>query len=746
MTLRNHTKDTMVSSGRITVERAEDVIPDTATLVAHGISCDLEQARDLLVIISRIFARGDSKDRNYVYNGMSLIVPGVTAEIRTDDEHLLALAPPLEVKIPVGTTALKRIGLEAADVGELWGRRLASMRAAFPLGMMTTVLPPSAWPHLVQFLNGGPAEAQTRLGEAIRQRAREGMKVGGLKHRIQAAWIVMGCATEVRADVEASNERRRRAGRAELTLSPSLDPWTWIPVAPTKGELVNMGASTDKRDTSAVPVPAIREALKRLAREAEWGKWPPESWPPLRNWRALKRFVTLVLLVTASPRIDHLRLFDVDDFAWHRFHDGIESWGLRFRGEAMKKRDAGNVYWKRLPPEVGEIVHSWIVCSGRELGQSGAPLLTSHVPHTPGAPGKRYVNGSLSPFISGNPPSRNTGYPFGSVPLIRFDDQQWKGYQSHRYRSFVIQHVESLVHAWKIENPSNVLSGVETKVFGEMLLDHATDDVGYRDFDFKPRYEQIVGLGIELIWNSVWGEGAARKGIDLDRMADALGNLNLLRAKAGGLQNDLDQREQRKYELRAQKNTLFERARRAKGEAREDLRFELDAVQSGIDDLNDEIASMLRNQVASMREVEIAQAELRDAQHVHVALPDDFSEDAYQERLAVLLGDGPQQSHFVPAPMSEELASSDVAELCDVHAQTIWRWRTGKARMPNPRPFAPEDWVKHDEKDYRLPVSAINIRAIPATDPEAALAAVRRKRAALGFNKRTARRRSVSAV
>src|SRR5262249_28913625 len=86
------------------------------------------------------------------------------------------------------------------------------------------------------------------------------------------------------------------------------------------------------------------------------------------------------------------------------------------------------------------------------------------------------------------------------------------------------------------------------------------------------------------------------------------------------------------------------------------------------------------------------------------------------------------------APMADQLTVGDIAELFGVSEMTARRWRAAKS---NP-PIDPAAWIKVNAKDWRFPVSARDARArarIPASDPQAALDSVRRKRAALGFGR-----------
>jgi hypothetical protein len=708
-------------------------IPNSETLARFGIDCEESVARDLLVILSRVFAYGDSKMRTAVYQGSRLITMSVASEVMTDDEVLPALLPPLAVALPQGTTALNRLDNDHVDVTREWERRTPAIMAAFPLETMTVVLPAPAWIYLARFLECGPAEAQLRLNEAIKVRATE-ITAKSLRTGITCTWLIMRIIHELAQGVRANNQLRGETGRPLLTVSAALEKWTWLPTAPSDRSLIKLGASTEGWDTSAVPVSAIRQALKSSAREAEWGKWEPSHWPAAARWRALKRLVTLVLLTTVSPRVDHLRMFDVDDFAWRQFDDGEEAWGLRFRGELMKMRDGTSVYWKKLPMEAGEIIRAWISCSGRSLGQENEPLLTARRP-IEGRPAKRYAYRSIIRFISGshNPTGPSLGYPSGTRPLIAIGNSDWDGYASHRYRSFATQHVESLIHVWRLQNPGHPLSGVEPKMFAELMLDHGTRDMGYRDFTYGPRLEQILAVGISLVWESIWGDGATRKGIDVQRVADARESLEMKQAEAHALQHDIERHEQTKEEIKSKKSALIAKALKARGETREDLRFKADILRDNLDDLNDELTRALRHQVELTKRLDAAMTDLEQATTVEVALPDDLPEDVYQQQLAVALGAKSLVTPEWSPSMSDELTPHDLAGLFGVDVQTIWRWRTGRGRLPNPRPFEVEDWVEYHGKDHRLPVVAVRVGAIPAADPDAALAAVRRKRAVLGF-------------
>ncbi len=86
----------------------------------------------------------------------------------------------------------------------------------------------------------------------------------------------------------------------------------------------------------------------------------------------------------------------------------------------------------------------------------------------------------------------------------------------------------------------------------------------------------------------------------------------------------------------------------------------------------------------------------------------------------------------VKRAISQDLS---VADLFGVTEMTARRWRKGLFSPP----INPDAWLKVTEKEWRLPVSALDARAmsrIPADDPAAVLGAIRRRRAVLGLGNR----------
>lgn len=716
------------------VLHAEVAIPDASVLREHGIVSGVDEARLILVMASQLLAYGQSKARNALYQSMCLIHQAMACEVVRDDGVLPGVLPARTSSgVSQGVTAIRRAGVTHHEIMSVWERRPDMLMSCFPLAIMCEFLAPSAWPYFGAFIATGPADAGRRLREAVKSSVERGLKDRTIRSQSTAAWLLMRLLKEFAERFQAENDGRARRGEALLAVPPGLDAWTWRPPPITHVSVIKMGASTKKRDTSAVPLDKIRIGLRKRAAEAAWGRWEPEAWPLNKRWRALKRLVTLALLSSVSPRIDHLRMLDVDDFAWHRFEDGNEAWGLRMRGEIMKLRNAGDVYWIKLPPDLAAIIHAWIVCSGREIGQEGAPLLIARKVQ-PGQPGDRYVtDSSLSGFITGG--EGGTGRIQAIIPFD--DDDRWHGYQAHRFRSTVIQQVDGVMYVWRLQNVTHPLARVREGVFAELLVDHKDDDMGYRDHSYRVRREQIVALAAELHWNSIWGDGARRHGLDTEAIRSARERVEITEAAISALNHEIAELEVEKAATKRRKDELLKKSRDLKREAREDAIFELDALRDRIDDLSDQINDRFRRQLNLKDQLLVNRASFDAATHNEIILPDDLPDDAYEKELAAALGTTRlEPTQELELPLADELTQDDVAELLDAHRQTIWRWRTGRSKLPSPRPFDPEAWIEYDGKDFRLPVYALNLAAIAAPDPVAALVTTRRNRVALGFNKR----------
>jgi hypothetical protein len=356
--------------------------------------------------------------------------------------------------------------------------------------------------HIAWFIGIGPIRAEERLDAGLDEVTTEIISSGRTVHhatlgvRIYGAWLLM--------------EILKGLQKAYPELHPSLPLWTWVPERPSAADLRAKGASSKDKDVSAVPDRLVRQWLLAYAKASEWDRWTPDEWPLGRHYRALKKLLLLALLATVCPRPDALRRLDVTDFELiHIFEDGSMGPGLCFRSEALKGlKSEAEEYWKKLPDSLGAIIHAWIVCSGRTIGQAGEPLLITNLPKRQGDPGKRYAPSGMQTLINGTKVIRPL-VPFGAM-------RAGQGYAAGRYRHFVVDNVEQLVWKLKVTNPAHPLAHVALEVFGEALLGHANRDMTYRDLRTKRKREQITALGINLGWWSLWDDSVVANGRDAE--------------------------------------------------------------------------------------------------------------------------------------------------------------------------------------------------------------------------------------
>jgi transcriptional regulator with XRE-family HTH domain len=710
---------------------AEQELPNEKAGRSAGIGLGLEQARLVLMLWSRVIAHGEAKRRNIPYGAATAIERVVSTTVPVGVGDLLGplVSGEATCVVPTGGTAMRRLGIDSAAISSLWGDSPTFATSCLPLSWVLAFLPAPAWGYVAALIECRSGEVLPRVHEALKQHGKQAGSPS-LKADLDNIWVVFEQLVTLRTELRAADEARASTSATRLFRSHALEAWTAVPPRPKQREVESMGrGGRGRRDVSAVPLEAVRHALKYHARKANWGKWRPESWPYNCCWTALKRLLTLCLLLSVCPRVDHLRLLDVDDFdPAHTFEDGSVGPGLRFRRRMMKGGGRSNdAYWKRLPDVVAAILTAWIICSGRKVGQANAPLIISKRTTAAGEEGKRYSgNDSMSVFVGG-PKSR---------PLIPLPGQARKGYTAHRFRRTVMQTIERLYLAWKLANPSHPLAAYDGKVFGELAIDHHVEDMGYRDFTDRKRLEEIQALAIELNWAEFWGDGLQRRGLDPEAIINAREHVVLLEAELQRIEHELT-------ELEVQEVEVLRLAGTARAE-REQLHALLRSQAIG-----GEIRQKLRRELKMKDELIAAKAKLEEARTTKVVLPEDIDGE-YERKLAEALAEteGGERSErqLVPATrMADELTVADLAELFGVAEMTIRRWRAGQS---NP-PLDPETWLKVNAKDWRYPVAAIDARAlsrIPADDPQATVDAIRRKRAALGFAKRKSGTNAVAAA
>jgi hypothetical protein len=701
-------------------------LPDESVLHREGISLSLEMARLVALLWSRVFWHGDSRSRDSGYNGCFLLERVVTVRV---PDGLGGNLPPLlaasgvRPQVPTGATALKQIGIESVAISQLRADSPTFATSCLPLPVLLAGLPAPAWAYVAALISCDPdRDLLPRVHEALRE---YGRSVGDarLGTCVQGLWLFLRHLCDLRRELAAEQTARTAEGREPLVMAGEVERWVVVPRRPTKPELAAYGQGGTRQDRSAVPLSALSTALKRAVRDAGWGRWEPSEWSLNRSWLALKRLAVMCVLCTVCPRVTHLVLLDVDDFAPdHVFEDGSCGPGVRFRRSLMKGGGSRtDAYWKRVPDFVGAVLTAWIICSGRSIGQADAPLFITRKVTSPGEQGRRYSsNVTMRMFITG------TAQP-GSQRLIPWLAHA-RGYTPHRFRNMMTQLVERLFAAWKVENPGHHLASYSPHDVAEIAVDHKVSDLGYRDYKSRKRVEELLALAIELVWNEVWGDGLQPRGLDPEAIGKAHDAVVLIEA-------ELQLLDQQLHELEAQDIAALKGSQTAAGED-----AQLKALLAS-QTLNGEIRMKLRRQMKLKDDLIAVRAARERAMTVPVVLPADLDGADHERRLAEVLArvNGRERPTLIASePLADELTTSDIADLYQVNGVHVRRWRRGEH---NP-PLDHSQWLKYSEKDWRYPVAAIDGRArarIPAADPQAALETVRRNRAAVGYGKARAK-------
>lgn len=726
-----HAADTPVpareDSAPFTLEKrhAEQELPSTEVARSHGIEVDLTAARVILCVASRLLVEGYANERTQIERAMRTIALAVSLPIEDLDGDIVPprLPPPPSGLTPTGKAARKRLGIRSIELNDAFARGHSHAASCLPLECVLEFLPAPAWSYLAAFISCGPQESRVRIAAAADYRGGH-MSFKGLDTQLDAVQALMRCLVRLHDDHAESDALRQAAGKTSRKMPELLHPWSALPRKLTPAEVRAKAKGTVKRDTTALPFEAVSEGVKDAAREAGWGRWDPSDWPQFKNWRALKRFVMLVLLAAIGLRREHLANLEIGDFRLeHRFRDGHVASALVLRGECyMKGRRNGYVFAIELPPTIVRILVAWTRCNGWALGESEGPLFPSKKP-LPGRIGSPH--GDIGGFIAGRAGRANG---LGSQrALIRLPGERYLGYQAHRYRSTLKQGVDRLAHSWRLENPGHKLSTYADEVLAECLLDHTRQDLGYLDIrraDGEPtaRFEELASHALRLWWSEIWGDGPyLRRGIDPDAIEAAHDRVEILKAEIRLVEADRTRQREDGERLRKRVATT-----RRGEEAKLLLEMHLLIEEQG------DAASRLTKLWRSLAE---AEEELRLALSTEVPLPEHVGDEEYGARLDQILAQIRGEAVSNPeldesSPLADELLVRDVAELYAVTTQHVGRWRRG---LSNP-PLSPAGWIEYGPHDFRFPVGLIDhnaVRRIPHAEPLKRLEEVRRGRAAV---------------
>src|SRR5215475_270596 len=197
----------------------EDELPDQAAVEAAGVELPLAEARLVLMLASRVMCHGRSKDRGALYVAGRFIYLIVSARVvQPAGESLEPLIGDAEPpRIPDGRTALRRLGLDSADISALWDESATFPTSCLPLACVLAFLPAEAWSAVAAFVDCSADELTPRIDEGLR---RHGQQAGPapLRNAVTRLSLVMRTLVGLRRELRAENESRAKRNRPLLDL------------------------------------------------------------------------------------------------------------------------------------------------------------------------------------------------------------------------------------------------------------------------------------------------------------------------------------------------------------------------------------------------------------------------------------------------------------------------------------------------------------------------------------------------
>lgn len=685
--------------------RARTLFPTLEAVHAAGISgITLEESRIVAAVLSRFIASGTSKTRGKVGIMLGLLVPACRVELVRDGELHAAALPDLPTgPLASGATPFNQLGIDHLVMTEYWtitARRADD--ACMPLAWLLAFVPAPFWEAVATLIRWGPYEAGVRAEEAVivlartpirqgNRRRPEGSSIskGTLENRVDYLWSFMDAIIDLQATVRAS---------ANPSLSLVLLE-SWVK-RPTRVDVEACGAREARIDTAGPPIEECSRNLHRLY--AEW-----QNALPNRRYRKLRKLLLQALLPLLGPRLDALRMLDVDDYLPnHLGADGIRSPILRIY--PGKTRDLDEAYLLPLPEELAEWIEAWIVLTGRAIGQEGTPLWPSRQPK-PGKPIKRISEGGLRTSIAGRKGSN--GRPDQVALLPRGEDPCF-GFNPHAFRHTAYQAAKRagkrVIDANRTEFGHDDPEDFARAVCGHSLMQ------SLRDHYLDHHQLRLARAAIAYAWDELW-RGGKRHGLDPRAILQHKNEVTVLTATADDLRARL-------ASLHRQQETLAASSATLSGDA-----LNTALIESNRNASETQMVLLDLNRVLEQQQA--AEGRLAESLTTEVALSDDLTDEEHARMLSVALA----TEHEFEAEdemLADELHVVDLAELFGTRAQTINAWkRTGFPRG-RPAPWDPASWVVHGPRNKRLPVSALDLSLLTATQRQR-LSEIRRRRAIL---------------
>jgi integrase len=491
-------------------------LPDLTAVRAVGIDLDLESARVVLAIISRLVAAGRSSTRAQIHATMSLLVTVCRQDTHRYGEAPLPNLP--TIGWPMGTTAFERLGITNLELEEYWlDARMGWEDACLPLRWALGFMPAAIWPAIALFANWGPDEAFVRLEAAIKTLARQPARRGGrrkpagtpladttINNRITGIRQLMNVLIDLRTRVAASPN-------PALTMTP-LAKWTH---KPPRIEAADYGAKASGQDNSGPPIADATRRLAELSAAVDMAE-------PQDSYRCTRGRLLLVLLLLLGVRANALRATRVSDYLpEHVFADGERGPALRLFPKKRWRHDQPLIL--PLPPMVARWVEEWIACAERHHGEPQTFLFPGR------KPGHPLTQPGFYNVIAGSKQGMHALIPLGHDPCI--------GWRVHGYLHTAYQLAVRAASICKSKRPIE-FGHVLPDEFAKALVGHKLDgglSSLYRDLN----QDQLLRAVITEMWSLIWLEAESLSQLVAQQAQTASDPLDVALAKIEALQAEI---------------------------------------------------------------------------------------------------------------------------------------------------------------------------------------------------------------
>lgn len=580
---------------------------------------------------------------------------------------------------PVAKSVFRSLGMKPTELDQRWAAVEVDSRL-LPPEVLGAFVPPRLWAALNEIVEAGPFEAWER-GRAVLRAWAKGRELAGgprrshahrkstLDHGGLSEGTINTMMTAFFGFMRALDQVRvlNQNGKLEmLEDASSLTRWNKADF-PKQPSARDLGATPADTNRDAPSLRLIRLLLQMLCDEIETLKQAPSG---RRSLFVLLRDRAMIgiLVVTGLRRgaLNRLKTGDlVEDYL---FPDGIS-------GPAIVPRPGKSLSLElKRPKGIPRVLFEWIKEYAEYAGiwdEEDCPLW---LPNNAKRRALRHpldddsIYQAVRARFTPKPQRRGSGPEASLLSIAFFQEHDGRTYGPHQLRHAAEQIGFIVGLDWLEENRTTLLqngAGLPSnpQVFPDALLDHSMSSLGERYKDVasergRLKWARECALGIG---EYIFGERGARRGPDLDLIAEK--------------EAALEHAEARRTEVEVQLDTLEERIIN-QGETLDLKDILLGSVQMG---------RFARQLVALAEATERGRTELAEARKVEVAVPDYLTnaelEALRENRTALVVA--PEYDDQEEIPVLREWASLDefhwaLGGQTAISIETLRRWARGE--------------------------------------------------------------------